>query len=238
MAGAGNPLTFTGTAADPGRDDLTLSWDWDDGAPSPDISTTYPVPYQVTESQTHGFDQACLYWVGFKAVDDDLASGEDRVPVMITLTGNRARSEGYWQHQFAGNGRTDFDAATLECYLAIIGHISTVFNEVRGAATIQQAHDVLFLKQNQGSEKEQLDRELLVALLNFVNGANGYMQLLDTDRDGIRDTPFADIVAAAESVRLNPFATKSMIKEQTSILHHIAQMDAGGLPAGRSQKLR
>lgn len=165
-----------------------------------------------------------MYLVGFKAVDDDLAFSEDHVPVIITETGNRARPEGYWQHQLSGDGKSDFDAGTIENYLAIVGHMSAVFNEARDASTIEKAHDVLFLKQNNGSATEQLDRELLVVWLNFANGAIEYMELLDTDKDGTGDTPFADVVAAAEVVRLNPNATKSEIKEQTNILHHVKQM--------------
>jgi hypothetical protein len=224
LAHAGDPLTFTGQATDPGLDDLTLSWDWNDGPPSPDVSTTYPVPYDVTESQTHAFDEACVYLIRFAAVDDDGAEAVDQVAVVIAGgLGNWARSEGYWQHQLRGNGRTDFDAASLECYLAVIGHMSAVFNEARDASTIEAAHDVLFLKKNGGRAIEQLDRELLVVWLNFVNGAVGYTQLVDTDEDYIPDTPFVNAVAAAESVRLDPFATVEEIKRQTEIVHHITE---------------
>ncbi len=224
MGHAGDPLTFTGRATDPGRDDLTLSWDWDDGPPSPDVSTTYPVPYDVTESQTHAFGEACVYEIGFKAVDDDAAEAEDHVAVVIAgALGNLGRSEGYWQHQFRGNGRTDFDATSLECYLAVVGHMSAVFDEARDASTIEEAHDVLFLRQNRGSAIEQLDRELLVVWLNYVHGAVGYTELVDTDEDYIPDTPFVNAVAAAESVRLDPFATKGEIKRQTEIVHYITE---------------
>jgi len=225
MAHAGDPLDFYGHATDPGRDDLTLSWDWDDGEPSPDVTTSYTVPHDVTEKQTHAFGDACLYNISFMAVDDDGGHGEDNVAVIITGgADNRARLEGYWQHQYSGKGKIDFDQATLEGYLAIVGYMSTVFNEARDAPTIEQAHDVIFLKQNDGSAIEQLDRELLVVWLNFANGAIGYMELVDTDKDGIGDTLFADVVAVAEGVRLNSDATKVEIKEQTNILHHILEM--------------
>ncbi|NIR42666.1 MAG: hypothetical protein GWN99_02140 [Gemmatimonadetes bacterium] len=223
MAQASDPLTFSGRSTDPGRDDLTLSWDWDDGAPSPDVSTTYPVPHDVAESQSHAFDAACVYQVGFRSVDDDLAFAEDHVPVVITSggLGNAARSEGYWQHQLRGNGRTDFDEESLLCYLAVVGHMSSVFSEVRDASTIQAAHEVIFLQMNNGSAIKQLDRELLVAWLNFVNGAVDYTEAVDTDKDQVPDTPFADAMAAAESVRLDPFATAEQIRRMTDTVHHI-----------------
>ena len=226
LAHAGDFLDFYGSATDPGCDPLDLSWDWDDGLPSPDVETHYPLPHPVTvtEMQTHAFGDACLYDVSFMADDDDGGHGEDHVAVIITANADKARREGYWQHQYSGKGKIDFDQTTLEGYLAIIGHMSTVFNEARDASTIEKAHDVLFLKQNDGSAIEQLDRELLVAWLNFANGAIEYTELLDTDKDGAGDTPFVDVVAAAEAVRLNPDATKSEIKEQTNIVHHVIQM--------------
>jgi hypothetical protein len=232
LAHSGEKLTFTGRATDPGADDLVLSWDWDDGPPSPDmISTPYPPPpyppnlppYEVTESQSHVFGDACLYRVGFMALDDDGGVGEDHVPVIITEVGNRARSEGYWQHQFGGQGRTDFEPATLECFLAMVDHMSAVFGEERNISGLQAAHDVLFLGRNEGSAVEQLDRDLLVAWLNFASGATSYWQELDT-RGGAAAAFFADIVATAEDVRLDPGSTTREIKEQTSILHHITQM--------------
>jgi len=216
----GAPGAFTGTARDPGRDDLTLTWDWDDGVPAPDESTTYPVPHEVSETRSHTFGAACLYNVAFKAVDDDDAFAEDRVPVVITSAGgNRARLEGYWQHQFGQNGAVDFDPAALECLLNIVGHVSAAFSEGPDASTIENAYNVLHLQQNGGSARERLDRELLVTWLNFANGAFGYTQSMDTNRDGVGDTPFANMMAAAELVRSNSGATTAVLNEQTRILH-------------------
>ena len=157
------------------------------------------------------------------ADDDDGGHGEDHVAVIITGNAGTARMEGYWQHQYSGRGKMDFDQTTLEGYLAVIDFMSTVFNEARDASTIEKAHDVLFLKGNGGSEIEQLDRELLVVWLNFACGAIDYTELVDTDEDGIGDTPFATVVAAAEAVRLDPDATKMEIKGQTTIVHHVSE---------------
>jgi M6 family metalloprotease-like protein len=223
LAHAGDPLDFSGRSTDPGSDDLTLGWDWDDGPPSPDVSNVYLVnpphpdpfpspsvqPRDVTDTKTHAFADACLYQISFLADDDDSGHGEDQAMVIITGNADKARSEGYWEHQYSGNGKIDFDQDTLECYLAIVGYVSTVFDEKRDASTIEQAHDVLFLKQNKGSPEEQFDRELLTVWLNFANGAIEYDELLG--------------VATAETVRLDPSTTKKEIKEQTNILHHIKQ---------------
>jgi len=219
----GGTLTFTGEAADPGRDDLTLAWDWDDGAPSPDVSTTYPTPYHVSENQTHRFSGACLYQVALRVEDDDQAVGQDRVPVIVAgPAGNLARLDGYWQHQLARVGARDFDDATLDCYLAVAAHMSGVLGEVRDISSIARAYDVLFPRQNGGSPLEQFDRALLVAWLNFAHGAIGYTQLVDTNGDRIPDTPFADALAAAEAARLSPETAPGQIRRLTAMLHQIS----------------
>ena len=235
IAHAGEPIDFKGRSTDPGSDDLYLSWDWDDGPPSPDVTTVYLVnppnpdpfpspsvqPRDVTDMQTHTFADACLYAISFLAEDDDGGNGADTANVIITGNADRARSSGYWQHQYHGNGKLDFDEATLECYLAIVDYVSLVFNESRDASTIEKAYDVLFLKQNGGSAAEQFDRELLTVWLNFANGAIEYDELVDSDGDGVDDTPLYAVVAAAEAVRLDPNATEAEIREQKNILHHL-----------------
>jgi hypothetical protein len=162
----------------------------------------------VTDTKAHAFADACLHEVSFLAGDDDSGHSEDNADVIITGNVDKTRSEGYWQHQYSGNGNIDFDQATLECYLAITRYMSTVFNEERDASTIEKAHAVLFLKQNGGSASEQFDRELLTVWLNFANGA-------------IEFTDFSAVVAAAESVRLDPNATDKEIRDQAKILHQI-----------------
>jgi hypothetical protein len=54
--------------------------------------------------------------------------------------------------------------------------------------------------------------------LNFANGALAYDQLFDTDNDGSPDGTMADIVAAAEAVRLDPGATDAELNQQRQIL--------------------
>jgi hypothetical protein len=234
LAHAGEPVEFKGRSTDPGSDDLFLSWDWGDGPPSPDVTTSYLVnapnpdlfpspsvqPRDVTDTQTHAFAEACLYEITFSALDDDGGSASDTAVVLITGNTDGSCSSGYWQHQFGRQGHTDFDDATLQCYLAIVNNVSTVFSEARDALTIPAAHDVLFLKQNRGSQIKQLDRELMTAWLNFANGAFEYDQLFDPDHDGVF-TSFADIMAIAESVRLAPTSTTTEIREQKNILQQL-----------------
>ena len=74
------------TATDPGSDDLTLRWNWDDGGSPIDASLTSPNnpaivpdpdpsptinPRNVNFNQYHAFGLACAYDVEFSALDDD-----------------------------------------------------------------------------------------------------------------------------------------------------------------------
>ena len=86
--------------------------------------------------------------------------------------------------------------------------------------------DVLIMKPSKGSMDEIFDGQLLAAWLNFANGSFEYTELVDTDGDGVVDTSFADVMATAETVRLDPFATRAQLEEQKDILDLINQMDA------------
>jgi hypothetical protein len=223
MAAPDQTLTLTGTASDPGRDDLTLHWDWDDGDPTPDVSTFYEVPYEVTESQSTVFTDACVYHVGLWAVDDDLGMGADYVPVLVSgMATNTGRLEGYWQHQLGRMGRTDFDDTTLECYLGIVDHMSMVFGMTRDISSIAAAHGVLAMKKNGGDPREQLDRELMVLWLNFAHGAIGLTDLVDSNGDGVPDTEFGAMMALAEARRMNHSSPDKMLRTLTRILHLVS----------------
>jgi hypothetical protein len=240
LAHAGEDLDFHGRATDPGSDDLFLSWDWDlDDGLFPDVTTAYLVnppnpdpfpspsvqPRDVTDTQTHAYADVCLYVVTFQALDDDGGLGSDTTHVIVVGNAHRTRSAGYWQHQFHGVGHTDFDADELDCYLLVVGYMSLVFNEVRDASTRAAALDVLFVNLHGGSAIEQFDRQLLAAWLNFANGAVGYDELVDSDGDGHVDTPFSAVMAAAESVRLDPHATRAEIEAQKDILERLNTRD-------------
>lgn len=228
MGTTGEDFTFTGTSHDPGRDDLTLSWDWGDGPPAPDVSTLYPLgapmgPNDAQDVQTHAFSRSCMYEVKFRSVDDDAAFAEAGASILVTETGNPSRLEGYWQKQLGRTGGNLLDAEVVNCYLRIVDRVSRIFSEVRAAATMPEAFVVVNVSQNSGSELEQLDREILVVWLNFAAGAIGYDQLVDTDDDGIADTPFVQVMQTAETVRLDPTSTVTALRVQTERLHQISQ---------------
>ena len=235
IAHEGVPVPFKGRSTDPGSDDLTLTWSWGDGPPAPDVSTTYlngssadldpspdVNPRDVTDSQPHAFGLACFYTVTFDARDDDSGNAiDDTVKVIIGGNASQQRGAGYWQTQYQPRP-TAFTEARRLCYLAIAGHMSSVFDEMRSAATVAEAFNVLKLPGN--SARDRLDRELLAAWLNFANGAFDLTELIDTNGDGTGDTTFAAVMANAEAVRLNPASTSGALLAQRDILE---RMNAG-----------
>jgi hypothetical protein len=232
FADVGEEIVFPGNSHDPGRDDLTLEWDFGDGSPSPDTSTNHPLaaatgPNDVTEDQAYTFAGACLYEVALQSTDSDGASAQDAVAVIIrSAMDNRARLAGYWTHQMKGNGQVEFTEDELECLLQIVGFMSTVFNEARDASTTDLAYDVMHLAQNSG-EAEKLDRELLVAWMNFANAAVDLGGMVDIDGDTVPDMTFGAVLAAAEAVRLDPLATSAQLHEQKEIVHYVSTQETG-----------
>ena len=231
---AGQSLSIPGRSTDPGSDDLTLTWLWDDGSPNTSLTslvnppTPEPLaptwtpsiqPRDVTLSASHSF-VACLYDVGFRSADDDGGvSPTDTVKVLVTGTSTARFSAGFWHQQYRGQGR-QFAEATLLCYLEIVGFVSDVFDEVTDASTLAKAEDVL--KPGGGTtKKEQFDRQLLAALLNFANGDPDFNELIDTNGNGTGDTPFLQVVASAEAVRLDPASTDAQIEAQKNLLERI-----------------
>lgn len=232
LASAGDPVTFTGRATDPGSDDLHLTWDWGDGSSTTTTSLVDPPdpdshpspsedPRDVTETHEHAFSNACVYEIAFLVEDDDGGEDSDTADVLVTGNADDPRSAGYWRHQFRQKGRVDLGPDEVVCYLAAVGHVSRVFDEARDASDRPGAIEVLDVSRNDGDMRQHLDRQLLTALLNFANGAYDWDEDVDTEGDGVPDSSFGDAVSDAESVRLDPGADRSALEEQKDILERL-----------------
>lgn len=234
IAHVGENVPFSAGSTDPGSDDLTLTWDWDDGAPAPDVSTDYLVnspaadplpspsvqPRDLTDDQVHAFTEACLYEVVFASSDDDGGDADDSLVVIISSNADRTRSAGYWYQAYRQRKNAVFTSEELECYLDITGFMSTVFNEETDVSTIDQAKKLL--KGRTKPPMEQIfDRQLLAVWLNFANGSMDLGTLVDTDGDFVPDTSFADIISAAEAARMNPATTREELEAHKDLLELI-----------------
>ncbi|MFF4196249.1 S8 family serine peptidase [Nonomuraea sp. NPDC001831] len=84
---------------------------------------------------------------------------------------------------------------TLNCYLKLIGKASKVFPELTKASSLGKAYRVL---KGTKTSRDQLDRALLTAWLNWAHGRNG-----------------TTVLTAAEKVRLSGAASKAALKKAT-----------------------
>ena len=187
LAHAGQAVNLRGRSTDPGSDDLTLRWNWGDGTPLIDVSTTYLVnppatdpdpspsvqPRDVTDLKPHAFGKACTYDVVFSALDDDSGSASDTITVLITGNQRAGKTTGYWAQQYRQNGGVDFDSATLSCYLKIASFVSKVFNEARDASTFPKAQAILFDQGKSTTKRDQLDRDTLDRLAELRQRCGG-----------------------------------------------------------------
>ena len=237
IAHAGEDVTFTGHATDPGSDDLRLTWGWGDGTPdtvtdylvNPPATDPFPSPSiqprDVTDVQVHAFADACLYEVSFAGLDDDGGTDSDSTDVIIVGNAELIRSAGYWYHQYRGNGRIFFTAEELQCYLDIVNHLSALFSEAVDADSRPDAKAVLDPSHSGGDIRVQLDRQLLALWLNFANGAIDYDTLVDTNFDDVPDTPLLDVLCAAEAARLNPATPASVLENWKNIVEAVNLSD-------------
>jgi hypothetical protein len=162
--------------------------------------------------------------MGATATDSENAATTDSNAVVITGNARYPLDAEDWYRQFRGRG--DMSPATLACYLKIVNYMSGVFghavNLTTSADVLQVFHPTEFAFP--GDPHRLLDRGLLVAWLNFANGAYDWNSLLDTTgNDRLPGTPFSLVMDAAERVRLNPAATWRQILTQLWILQAIQE---------------
>ena len=235
---AGEPLDLDGRSTDPGSDDLTLTWDFGDGTPGPiRLSLVNPPfadpavspsvqPRDVTDLRSHAYAEACVYLITFSSRDDDGDDSAATANVVIVGNGDNTGQVGYWNHQFrsynTGNGKPDFTASELTCYLAIARYMSLVFGEARPLSTFVQAEDVL--RTNGTSDPRELfDQHLLAVWLNFADGTIEFDNMVDTNDDHVPNSTVLEALAAAEAVRMNPASTAQELTAQKNVLAHLLQ---------------
>lgn len=230
---AGDDVGLSGRVTDPGSDDLTATWDFGDGEPSPDKTATYLVnppdpdpprsptvqPRDVTDEATATYEKPCVYEVTFAASDDDGGSDADQVAVVVQGNGLLGFTATPWHLKYTLGDLSDLGEERLNCYLEISRHMSAVFSEERAAGTLDDAQEVLapVLFDSEGA----FDRQLLAAWLNFAHGSLELDEKVDTDGLLHPDTTFIEAVRDAEAVRLDPGSTAREISRQAAILTKI-----------------
>ncbi len=222
---ANHALPFSLHSYTPGSDDITVQWNWADGnttsttylnaPPNADPALSPQVnPRDITDNQSHSWLRACVYKVGVSATDDEAASSSDSNFVVIQDNAAALTSAGQWKQNVQGKGTLPI--AKLPCYLQIVRYMSSVFGSV---TQLNNAGDAFTILQPSSSDPHMLlNRELLVAWLDYASGAIDWNTLVDTNGDGIPDTPFNAVMATAERVRLNPLSTQQQLLAQRNLL--------------------
>jgi hypothetical protein len=234
VAEKGDDVSVPANATDPGSDDLTFTWDWDDGTTSVQTSLVNdPLldppkspsvqPRDVTLSATHAYTEACLYELTVSVEDDDLGIGSDTAAVVITGNADVSRGSGYWLNQYRTKPPNDFTTAELECYLAIAGFFSLVFPD----GMVRSDGAQILNSPAKAPITIVFDQQALAAWLNFANGAIKLDTLVDTDGNGTLDSTFGAAMLTAETIRINPASTVAQVKAQKDIVERIVLRDGG-----------
>ena len=77
-----------------------------------------------------------------------------------------------------------------------------------------------------GDANTMFDRQLLAVWLNLANGSVRYLQMLDTNDDGIGDTAFVDFITEAEALRASGHATRQQL---LSTMHMLEAINEGSI---------
>jgi len=228
VAEKGDTVTVPVGVTDPGSDDLTVTWDWNDGTTTSQTSLVNPPaldpaksptvqPRDITLSASHAWSEACLYQLTTTAVDDDLGSGIDTAAVVITGNADVSRGSGFWLNEYRPKG-TRFTPAQLQCYLDIVGYFSLVFPD-----TLVRADAARILSAPAKSPAATIfDQHAMACWLNFANGSIKLSTMVDTNGDRVLDTTFGAAMLTAETVRIDPASTEAQIKAQKDIVERIS----------------
>ncbi len=222
-------------ASDSGSDDLIFLWNfgfspmyYNDGTgPDPLSSSSGVFPFQVIDSAQVTFDSPGIHAVMIEVVDDDRATSQDSLPVLVTDNKDLVQGRSYWLNQFSGVGETQIDQATLQAYLDLVNFSSKFFSERKSVKTIEEARQTLAI--NNRKIRSTVEASLLVAWLNFAQGAIVWEQKIDANRDCRGDTPFYEVMKKIEATLLRP-SLNNIELIRTRILVETLKLDNNGKP--------
>lgn len=232
----GDTVSLDATSEDPGSDDLTFTWD--DGTTT--ASTTYfnngttaepdepptptplgTFPFEATDSNSSTYSTPGVINQGLVVADDDGGEVADAIGLIVTGDHTSTSGQGWWKHQYGGNGRPQITAEFAQGYLDIVNAVSSVFSESTSALTFAEAHQVMSPTGN--DRRAHARSELLQAWLEFASGAVKW----DSMVPGQGNQPsigYLDLLFQAETLILDPTATDSQLHETEKALARVQQV--------------
>jgi hypothetical protein len=205
------PQDHEASGEDPGSDDLTFNWSFgpettyfNNGvSPDPFPSPGGIFPFAASDLATAVFATPGVHIIEVIASDDDGGSAADSALKVIVGDAERTSGNGYWKHQYSGDGRPQLDAATLDGYLEIVNLVSGVFSEEVPLLTHQDADEVLSA---QGNDRRAIaTADLLVAWLHFASGAVPLDAEVTIRGNEVRD--YLDVMNEIETIVTDPNST-------------------------------
>lgn len=211
-AGAELPSTADGT--DAGSDDLTFTWStgatttyFNDGVgPDPSPSPFGTFPFAASNSIDALYAEPGVETLAVTLTDDDGGSDAASADVLVTGTAEDTEGDGWWKHQYGGQGSPQLDAALLAGYLEIVDAASSVFSEQTGLADADAAHAVL---SPTGDARAQAEAALLVGWLQFASGAVAWDA--EVALHGGTTSTFLALMFAAETLILDGTASDAQL---------------------------
>jgi hypothetical protein len=221
------------SATDVGSDDLTFSWSFgvdttyfnDGTGPDPIPSAAGLFPFHAVDVAAATFALPGVYDLTLTVSDDDGGSALVGFTKLVTGAEACSLSQGFWKHQFSGQGKEHIDDATLQAYLQLVNFASRVFSESVPASTLAEAK--LVMKARGSGTRAKAQAQLLAAWLNFANGAVGRDQAvpLDDDDDGAPTLPFHELIAQAETILLDLDASRRDLKHAKDLAEAVNLLD-------------
>ena len=224
---AGGDLPSSADGSDQGSDDLTFTWSTgevttyfnDDEGPDPLPSPFGTYPFAASDDIVAQYAGVGVETLELTLGDDDGGSDSASAGVLVTGTADDTRGDGWWKHQYGGQGQPQVDAATLEGYLEIVNAASSVFSESRALADADDAHAVL--SPTGGDARGRAEAAVLEAWLQFASGAVPWDATVPLAGQG--SVGLLDLMLEAEEVVLDGAATdgelKSVVQDLDRVRH-------------------
>jgi murein DD-endopeptidase MepM/ murein hydrolase activator NlpD len=224
---AGDELDATAHATDAGSDDLTFTWSVGDVttyfnngvAPDPPLSPFGIFPFAADDAAVAVYGDPGVESLTVTVTDDDGGSADDGGSVLAVGNADRTEGDGWWKHQYSGDGEAQLDAATAEAYLEIVNAVSSVFSETVNASTAADAYAVLSPTPN--DKRGRAIAALMDAWLQFASGAVEWDATVPIG--GGTTIAFLDLMFAAEATILNPASTDAQLLAMEQRLAKVRQ---------------
>ena len=227
------PQDHAASATDPGSDDLTFAWasgqtttSFNDGVgPDPFPSPLGIFPFLASDGTTVIFATPGVATIGVTVTvtvtvtDDDGGSDGDDAAKVVVGDADGTFGNGYWKHQYSGDGNPQVDAASLEGYLDIVNFVSGVFSEHTILATAADADAVL---SPSGNDKRAVaTADLLAGWLHFASGAVSHEAVVPLS--GGTTMNFLDVMVEIEGIVLDDAAPRTELMRASFLAQRLRQ---------------